>query len=133
MSVQRRPRTDGVRAVAGSFPRAGIRLNVTDPWGNSVAATSGSKPEYGAGGFEVPVWADALFTLRFLDETFQVQVGHEVVLLTFSEKQNDFTEDPTDGAEAQSRLVTDWMESTTAEGYMQDLTRYEGVFSMERQ
>ncbi|MGB9301614.1 MAG: SpoIID/LytB domain-containing protein [Anaerolineae bacterium] len=133
MSVQRRPRTDGVRAIAGSFPRAGIRLNVSDPWGNSVAAISGSKSEYGAGGFEVPVWADAVFTLRFLDETFQVEVSHEVALLTFSEKENDSTEDPGDGAEAESRLVSDWMESTTAEGFLHDLTRYEGVFSMERQ
>jgi hypothetical protein len=133
MKVERRPRTDGVRAIAGSFPRAGIRLNVSDPWGNSVAAISGSKTEYGPGGFEVPVWADAVFTLRFLDETFQVEVRHEVVLLTFSENENGSIEDPGGGAEAQSRLVTDWMESTIAEGFLQDLTRYEGLFSMERQ
>jgi hypothetical protein len=133
MRVERRPRTDGVRAIAGSFPRAGIRLNVSDPWGNSVAAISGSKTEYGPGGFEVPVWADAVFSLRFLDETFQVEVRHEVVLLTFTENESGSIEDPGDGAEAQSRLVTDWMESTTAETFLQDLTRYDGLFSMERQ
>ncbi|HUS70770.1 MAG TPA: SpoIID/LytB domain-containing protein [Anaerolineae bacterium] len=133
MRVERRPRADGVRAIAGSFPRAGIRLDVSDPWGNSVAAISGSKTEYGPGGFEVPVWADGVFTLRFLDETFQVEVRHEVLLLTFSENENGSTEDPGDGAEAQSRLVTDWMESTIADGFLQDLTRYDGLFSMERQ
>jgi hypothetical protein len=98
-----------------------------------VAAISGSKSEYGPGGFEVPVWADAVFTLRFLDETFQVEVNHEVVVLTFSEKESDSTEESEDGAETQSRLVTDWMESTIAEGFLQDLARYEGVFSVERQ
>jgi hypothetical protein len=133
MSVEHRPRTDGVRAVAGSFPRAGISVNVCDPWGNSVDAVSGSKTEYGPGGFEVPVWTDAVFTLRFLDETFQVEVAHEVVLLTFTEKADDSTEDPREGDEAQARLVTDWMESTTAEAFLQDLARYEGLFSMERQ
>jgi hypothetical protein len=133
MSVERRPRTDGVRAIAGSFPRSGIRLDVTDPWGNSVAVTSGSKTEYGPGGFEVPVWADAAFALRFLDETFQVEVGHEIVILTFSENENSSPDDAGNETTAQSRLVTDWMELAEAEKLSAGLSRYEGVFSVERQ
>lgn len=131
MSVERRSRSDGVRAIAGSFPRSGIRLDVIDPWGNSVTVTSGSKPEYGPGGFEVPIWADAAYTLRFLDEIFQVEVRHDIVVLTFSENSTG------DGAEelveAGSRLVTNWMNVDLAQGLMQDLSRHEGLFSLERQ
>ena len=133
MSVERSPRTDGVRAIAGSFPRAGIRLDVTDPWGNSVAVISGSKTEHGPGGFEVPVWADAVFTLRFLNETFQLEVRHEIVILTFSEDENGSTDGPDKETETQSRLVTDWMELDVAEKLSGGLSRYEGVFSVEMQ
>ena len=132
MIVERQPRADGVRAIAGSFPRQGIRLDVTDPWGNSVSVISGSKTDYGPGGFEVPVWADAVFTLRFLDETAQVEVRHEVVVLTFSE--NESTDD--DGGQdtqAQSRLVTDWMEPAVVDELFRDLSRYKDLFCMERE
>jgi len=127
MTIDRRPRSDGVRAIAGSFPRIGIRLDVSDPWGNTVSVTSGSKPEYGIGGFEVLVWADAVFTLRFLDEVFQVEVGREVVVLTFSEGETG------DAAEANVRLTTDWMDPVRVEGLLQDLSRYEGLLSREEQ
>ena len=126
MSVERRPRSDGIRAIAGGFPRPGIRLDVSDPWGNTVSANSGSKTEYGPGGFEVLVWADATYTLRFLNEVFQVEVSGEIVVLTFSE----------DGAEgnvdADVRLVTNWMDLDRIQGLLQDLSRYEGLFTVER-
>ncbi len=131
MSVVRQSRTDGVRAIAGSFPRQGIRLEVTDPWGNSVTVTSGSKPEYGPGGFEVAVWADAVYTLRFLEEAFQVDVKREIVILTFSENS---TQGGTEGdGEAGTRLVTNWMEPEVVEELFQDLSRYEDLFAVERQ
>ena len=131
MTVERRPRSDGVRAIAGCFPRQGIRLDVTDPWGNSVTVTSGTKTEYGPGGFEVPVWSDAVFTLRFLNEAFQIDVNHEIVVLTFSENgSGEGFEEP---AEADTRLVTNWMEPDVVEELLRDFSRYEGLFTMERQ
>ena len=131
MSVERQPRSDGVRAIAGSFPRAGIKVDISDTWGNSVAVLSGSKGEYGPGGFEVPVWADAVFTLRFLDESFQVEVQHEVLILTFSEKTSPG--DDGAGMQGQSRLVTDWMQPAVAERLFAGLNRYEGLFALQRQ
>jgi hypothetical protein len=98
-----------------------------------VAVISGSKTEYGPGGFEAPVWADAVFTLRFLDETFQVEVSHEVVLLTFSENESGTTDDGGEDPEAQSRLVTDWMEVDVVEELSRGLSRYERLFSVEKQ
>jgi hypothetical protein len=131
MSVRRHPRSDGVRAIAGSLPQQGIRLEVTDPWGNSVRVESGSKGEYGVGGFEVPVWADTVYALRFLDQAFQVEVNHEVVILTFSENGSQGGGGEVAGAE--SRLVTNWMEHDEVEDLFRDLSRYEGVFSVETQ
>ena len=131
MTVERQPRRDGVRAVAGSFPRPGIHVGVTDPWGNSVSVISGSKSEYGPGGFEVPVWADAVYTLRFLEEEFQVNVSHEIVVLGFSENGSQGDGDPV--SDAQSRLVTNWMEPEVVEQFHRDLSRYEGLFTVERE
>jgi hypothetical protein len=131
MTVQRQPRSDGVRAIAGSLPQQGVSLTVTDPWGNSVRVTSGSKSEYGAGGFEVPVWADTVYTLRFLEQTFEVEVDHELVIVTFT--KNSSGDGGTEVVGSGSRLVTDWMALTKAEGLFEELSRYEGVFSVETQ
>jgi hypothetical protein len=131
MSVERQPRRDGIRAIAGSFPRQGIRLDVTDPWGNTVAVTSGSKTEYGSGGFEVPVWADAVYTLRFLGESFQVGVRHEVVILRFSE--NGSQSEGNGVSDAQNRLVTNWMEPEVVDQLFKGLSRYQGLFRVERE
>ncbi len=125
MSVERRPRSDGIRAICGTFPRPGIRLDVTDPWGNTVSVTSGSKTEYGPGGFEVPVWADTTYTLRFMNETFRVEISQEIAVLTFSEDRTE------DNVETSVRLVTGWMDPNRVEGLLQDLSRYEGLFSVE--
>jgi hypothetical protein len=96
-----------------------------------VSVTSGSKTDYGSGGFEVPVWADAVYTLRFLDEAFQVDVRHEVVILTFSENG---TQGGTEGdVEADTRLVTNWMEPDVVEELLQGLSRHEDLFAVERQ
>ena len=126
MSVERHPRSDGIRVIAGSFPRPGLRLDVSDPWGNTVSVTSGSKAEYGPGGFEVPVWADATYTLRFLSEVFQVEVSQEIAVLTFTEDGAEHDE------EANVRLITNWMDQDRVRGLLQDLSRYEGLFSVER-
>jgi hypothetical protein len=93
--------------------------------------TSGSKGEYGAGGFEVPVWADTVYTLRFLEQTFEVEVNHELVIVTFT--KNSSGDEGSEVVGAESRLVTDWMELAKVEDLFKDLSRYEGVFSLETQ
>ncbi len=67
----------GVSIIAGSFPRAGTQLTVTDPWGNASTVTSGSKLEYGPGGFEFllsPQSHPYTLTLTFLDQRFEVEM-----------------------------------------------------------
>lgn len=80
--VERRP---GLRLIAGSFPRAGIQLTVSDPWGHATTITSGSKPDYGPGGFEVLAAYPAAYTLSFLDQKFVLEIQNDSTFVTFTE------------------------------------------------
>jgi hypothetical protein len=124
MSIERRP---GVRAIAGSFPRAGISLAITDPWGNSVTVVSGTKPEFGLGGFEALAWTDGTFTLRFLDQTFTVEVRNDFVVVTFTESVSTLI---------QARLVSGWMPQGQANGLLLQLesdSSTRGLFIREQE
>ncbi|MBI2845533.1 MAG: SpoIID/LytB domain-containing protein [Chloroflexi bacterium] len=76
-------RYSGPRALAGCLPKAGIRLVISDPWGNRVVTKSGTRPDYGKGGFQVPLWADGEYTLRYLDKEIKVPVRGERVFIEF--------------------------------------------------
>jgi hypothetical protein len=78
-------RKEGLPLITGSMPRAGIQVSIVDPYGNVTQTLSGSKPEYGVGGFEV--WASQVGTYRiqFLDQTFDVPMNGQFTHLIFSE------------------------------------------------
>jgi hypothetical protein len=80
MAVEYRP---GAPILAGSLPEPNIEVTVTDPWNNAVTVVSGSKPEYGPGGFEAAAPHPAVYTITFLDQTFQVQTEEGATLVTF--------------------------------------------------
>ena len=84
MEVEHRP---GPKVLAGSLPDAGIDLQITDPWGNSVTVASGSKPEHGFGGFEVLAPHIATYTLSFLNHSFKVEMRGQSVFVTFTETE----------------------------------------------
>lgn len=83
MKVKYRP---GPRIIAGWFPRDGIDLTIIDLWGNTSQVVSGSKPEYGEGGFEVLAANVGLYTLTFLDQRFEVQTQDGSTILSFAEQ-----------------------------------------------
>jgi hypothetical protein len=85
MAVEYRP---GTRIIAGSLPRAGIELTITDPWGNASTVTSGSKLEYGPGGFEALAAHLVTYTVTFLEETFEVQMQDGATRVTFTEGES---------------------------------------------
>lgn len=76
-------RYSGTRALSGCLPQPGVRLVISDPWGNRVVTKSGSRPDYGAGGFQVPLWADGDYTVRYLDREIIVPVREERVFIHF--------------------------------------------------
>jgi len=82
MKVDYRP---GPRVIAGSLPRPGIEVTVSDPWGNTSSTLSGSKPEYGAGGFEVMAPHPVKHTLSFLGERFEIEMKDGLALVIFSQ------------------------------------------------
>jgi len=122
MTVERRP---GPRLIVGTFPRPGIQITANDPWGNRFSSVSGSKPEYGPGGFEILIFHDATYLLQFLGETFEVEVRGDRVHLTFEEVE-----------EVLMRVVTQWMENEKVEALLESLSReptYQDRFQIEYQ
>lgn len=123
MTTERRP---GLRLLIGKLPRPGIPLTITDPWGNVVSIKSGSKPEYGPGGFETPIWHKGVYTIRFLDQTFYVEIRDETVIVTFTERPIEEKE--------KARLVSTWLFRSQAEDLLARLEsspEYQGIFQME--
>ena len=121
MTVERRP---GPRLIVGTFPRPGIQITATDPWGNGFSSISGSKPEYGPGGFEILIFRDATYRLQFLGESFEVEVRGETVHLTFEEVEQ----------EAEYRVVSRWMAAKRVKRIVSRLSkepRFQGRFQIE--
>ncbi|MGQ9627831.1 MAG: SpoIID/LytB domain-containing protein [Anaerolineae bacterium] len=123
MDVDKRP---GLKLLIGILPRSGIPVTIADPWGNTFSTTSGSKPEYGPGGFELPIWHNGIYTIRFEGQSFPVEIVNQTVIVTFREA-------PT--GTPSSRLVTNWMALAEAEGLLAELERYKaylGLFQLEK-
>lgn len=87
MTVRAQP---GAKIIAGSLPRAGIEVRVVDPWGNAAQVVSGSKPEYGPGGFEVLAPNAVEYSITFLDQTFKVVSQGNATIVEFSETSRGF-------------------------------------------
>jgi hypothetical protein len=120
MTVEHRP---GARIIAGSLPREGIDVTITDPWGNASRVTSGSKPDHGPGGFEAVAPHVASYTLAFLDQTFEVQTHDGATFLTFVEGDSPDSEpDPDNGPDSETEPTADgnklgfYCEVTTTHG-----------------
>ncbi len=90
-------------------------MTISDPWGNTVSLVSGSQPKYGKGGFETPIWNNELYTIRFLDQAFQVLVRDDFVFVTFTELMG----------EGKVRLVTGWLPEAEVQEW--------GLFEIERE
>jgi hypothetical protein len=139
-TVEHRP---GVRAIAGVLPRGGIELSVTDPWGNRTVVVSGSKQEYGKGGFELPVWSDATYVVEFLGQAFKVPVQGDFVFITFTERPSEKPKQPPEQppdqpappkVEVDARLLTRWMKEDEVRRWLERIEEeaaFKGLFTIE--
>jgi hypothetical protein len=82
MQVERKA---GLPLIDGSMPRAGIVVSIVSPSGQVMQVTSGSKPEYGVGGWEVYATQTGTYTIKFLDQTFSLPMAGQYTHLTFTE------------------------------------------------
>ncbi len=124
MEVQR---GTGLPLITASMPEAGIQVTVTDPFGNRVQVTSGSKPEYGVGGWEVYATHTGAYTIQFLDQTFTLPMSGQYTHLTFKRGVQI-------QAQAQARLVSHPMPFPQADAWLQSLESHEqtqGLFTLE--
>lgn len=117
-------RKSGLPLMVGRLPEKGIQVIVEDSYGNRATVVSGSKSEYGPGGFEVPAWIpNGNYTLRFLDQSFPVEVRGDLVQLTFTQE-----------TEEQARLLSSWKAEGEAQTCLERLEGQEqtrGIFVLE--
>lgn len=114
----------GIPLLIGKMPRAGIQITVINPGGHHVTTTSGTKKEYGPGGWEINVWSQGIHAIKFEGQTFEVPVEGQTVIATFTE-----------GAVIQqARLVSVWKPKADTQARLDDLQKlYPGEFTMELQ
>ena len=96
-------RQPGLRLIIGRLSTPGLAVVLTDPWGNATHLLSGSKPEHGSGGFEVPVWHDGTYTVQVQGQQIPVEMQDGTVFLDFSVP-----------GDSQGRLVSDWLPADIA-------------------
>jgi hypothetical protein len=89
---------------------------------------SGSKPEYGAGGWEVYATQTGTYTIQFLDQTFTLPMSGQYTHLTFRRGAQ------IEAQAQQARLVSFSMPSWRADALLQHCESHEvtrGVFTLE--
>jgi len=121
-------RKSGLLLLIGTLPTAGVQVTITRvaPGSKPVILKSGSKPEYGPGGFETPIWHAGEYTIQFLDQAFTVDVpGGQTTYVAFIRIQEP--------EEPQARLVSVWMSETEAQELLAALqsTPWWDTFTLE--
>jgi hypothetical protein len=80
MEIERGP---GLPLLVGDIGQAGQMITITDPRGFQTQVASGSKPEFGTGGFELYATQPGVYTIQFLNETFSVTMDGKFTRVTF--------------------------------------------------
>ena len=120
-------RGSGLPLLVGSLPQANVPITITDPSGWAVRVTSGSKPEYGVGGFEIYAPKTGAYTVQFLDQTFTVQMAGQFTRVTFTQGVP---------IETQARLISPPMPLSQADAwlaYFESSEQTRGLFKLEEQ
>jgi hypothetical protein len=115
----------GLPLLVGSLPEAGVPVTVTDPRGVTTQVVSGSKPEHGVGGFETYAPIEGVYTIRFLDQTFSLQMNGQFTRVTFTRGVT---------AEAQARLISRALPMSQAQAWLQRVEsdpQTRGLFNLE--
>jgi hypothetical protein len=108
-------RTAGPAYIAGTLPQAGVALTITPPSGQPIRLLSGSKPNLGTGGFQVPAITRGTYTIQFLDQTFELPVDAQYTFVVFTRGVGATQ------TETRARLVSEPMLLSQAEGLLQRL------------
>jgi len=124
MTVERWP---GIRLLIGCGIPYGTDVTVSAPWGAPQMVTAGSKPEHCGDGWETNIWHEATYTIGFLEEVFNVDVGNETVKCTFTLEESEPPPEP------RAMVVSVEMPRSDAEELWRELQEgdYKDVFWIE--
>ena len=74
----------GLALLVGDIGLANERVTIIRPNGIAEQVTSGSKPEYGKGGFEVYAQETGTYQVEFLDQSFEISISGQFTKAIFS-------------------------------------------------
>jgi hypothetical protein len=120
-------RVAGPPYIAGMLPEAGITVTITTPGGQPMQAVSGSKPDLGVGGFQVPAVVRGTYTIQFLDQTFELRVDGQFTRIDFVRGVQS--------SESQARLTTNIMPVPQANEllrFFESDPKTRGLFKLDR-
>ncbi len=120
-------RGSGLPLLVGSFPQANVTITIINPGGFPTQVVSGSKPEYGVGGFEIYAPQTGTYTIKFLDQTFSVQMSGQFTHVTFTHGVP---------VETQARLISPFMPKSQADAWLtffESDPQTKGLFTLEEQ
>jgi len=97
----------GARLCIGDTQEPGIHLKFTSPWGYERTTVSGTKPQFGRGGFEFGVDAAASYILTIENEEHEIQTidGLTKLLLTRVDSEQSWIPAEVSGRKVTSRGV----------------------------
>jgi hypothetical protein len=74
----------GLPLLVGDIGVANERITIFQPSGGDVQVTSGSKPEYGTGGFEIYAYEPGAYIVEFLDQHFEISMSGQFTKVIFT-------------------------------------------------
>jgi hypothetical protein len=83
----------GLGLLVGDIGLADERISVARPDGSQAQVTSGSKPEFGPGGFETYAQMPGVYTLKFLDQSFALTLSGQFTKVNFKRLATPFCAD----------------------------------------
>ncbi len=73
----------GLGLLVGDIGLAGERITITKPDGTREQVTSGHKLEFGVGGFETYAQTAGTYTIKFMDQSFDIPLTGQFTTITF--------------------------------------------------
>lgn len=81
-------REENTPLLVGDIGIANQPVVITNPAGEQTRVTSGSKPEWGTGGFETYAPAAGNYVIQFLDQTFTIPISSQFTRVVFKKRQD---------------------------------------------
>jgi hypothetical protein len=111
-------RGPGLPLLVGSWLKPNVPIRITPPGRTPIVVVSGSKPEYGAGGFEIYATQIGTYVLEIEGYRFDIPMNGQFTRLTFRQTGPAQASGVIEGTllDAQNRPVANWFVHLTGNG-----------------